>query len=429
MRGSNLLWLDNDHDVSNSLFLNEVFPVEKIALLISLIIFSLTAGAQGYDEFSSHLKSLYNIPSSSDAGTRANELAVLNTLKKIDQIPIRQKDSVAFVYQGKASSVDWMGDFNGWGYDKKFNNSGKNIPGTQIWILKASFPEDARLDYKIVVNKQNWILDPLNPHHQWSGVGGGSPNSELRMPGYTDEEVQSVREDIPKGNIKGDMLFNSEKLGYQMTFSVYLPPGVTEEKLPTVYVTDGYEYLHPQLGNMATVIDNLIADKKIEPVMAVFIDHREPANRTNNRRMQELVMNENYLDFFVNEFIPYIESNYPAIQSSEKRAILGSSVGGLNATYFAFTRPDVFGNVGIQSPSFWTRPQIYSLCDSPEGSKIKISMTSGLINDASEGGRKMISILENNACTYHYREVNQGHSWGNWKYLIDDILIDFFGLK
>lgn len=394
----------------------------KIVLTTLSLIFSFTIQAQTYDEFRSYVNSLYAIPSGAESAT-------LDSLKKKDQIPIRQNDSVAFVYNGKANSVDWMGDFNGWGYDKKFNNAGKKIPGTDLWILKASFPEDARLDYKLVIDKQSWILDPLNPHHQWSGVGGGSPNSELRMPNYRDEEVQSVREGIAKGKIIADILYNSEKLGYQITYSVYLPAGVTEKKLPVVYVTDGYEYLHPQLGNLPTVLDNLIADNRIEPVMAVFIDHREPANRTNNRRMQELVMNKNYLEFFVDEFIPYIELNYPASSSVEKRAILGSSVGGLNATYFAFSRPDIFGNVGIQSPSFWTRPQIYSLCDNPAGSKIKISMTSGLINDASEGGRKMVGILENNSCTYFYREVNQGHSWGNWKDLVDDILIDFFALK
>jgi len=174
------------------------------------------------------------------------------------------------------------------------------------------------------------------------------------------------------------------------------------------------------------VLDNLIADKKIKPIMAVFIDHREPANRTNNRRMQELVMNKSYLDFFVSEFIPFIESRYPAKTDAQSRAMIGSSVGGLNATFFAFSRPDIFGNAGIQSPSFFTRPQIYSLCDNPVGSKVKISMTSGLINDASDGGRKMAKILESNACQYQYREVNQGQSWGNWRYLIDDILVDFF---
>jgi enterochelin esterase-like enzyme len=28
---------------------------------------------------------------------------------------------------------------------------------------------------------------------------------------------------------------------------------------------------------------------------------------------------------------------------------------------------------------------------------------------------------------YKYREVSDGHSWGNWRNLIDDIIIDFFG--
>ncbi len=393
----------------------------------SLLLLSscLSLRAQTYNAFQKHLQTIYALTASPDSTIER----MLNELSQIDQIPIRQHDSVAFIYFGKANSVDWMGDFNGWGYDKNFNNGGKKIEGSDIWILKASFPTDARLDYKIVINKQNWILDPLNPHQQWSGVGGGSPISELRMPAYQDDEMQISKQNTPRGKLDEDILYSSKLLGYQLTYSVYQPAVAFKGKLPVMYVTDGYEYLHPQLGNLNTVVDNLIASKKIEPIIVIFIDHREPANRTNNRRMQELVMNNSYLDFFVNEFIPHIESKYPVSNQAEQRGIMGSSVGGLNATFFAFSRPDVFGNVGIQSPSFWTRPQIYSLCDNPDGSKIKISMTSGVINDASEGGRKLAGILENNACTYRYREVNQGHSWGNWKSLVDDILIDFFGTK
>jgi enterochelin esterase family protein len=38
----------------------------------------------------------------------------------------------------------------------------------------------------------------------------------------------------------------------------------------------------------------------------------------------------------------------------------------------------------------------------------------------------MKDVLEANSCIYTYREVNEGHSWGNWRRLIDDILIDLF---
>ena len=294
-------------------------------------------------------------------------------------------------------------------------------------MLKSSFPKDARLDYKIVLDGKTQILDPENIHQQWSGVGGGSPNSELRMPNWKEDPILQTRNDIPHGSVKEEILFNSKTLGYQITYSVYLPAHYgTMGKLPSLYVTDGYEYMQPRLGNMITILDNLLADKKIKPIIVIFIDHREPINRSNNKRMEELAMNPKYLDFFAQEFIPYIESHYPVELSSSSRAIMGSSMGGLSAAYFAFSKPGIFGMAGIQSPAFWVRPQIFTLCNTPEH-PMKVSMTSGMIYDASEGSRKMRDVLETIACEYHYREVDDGHSWGNWRNLIDDVLVDLFG--
>jgi enterochelin esterase-like enzyme len=159
----------------------------------------------------------------------------------------------------------------------------------------------------------------------------------------------------------------------------------------------------------------------------VFVDHREPVNRSNNRRMQELAMSSSYLDFFTKELLPEIEKDYPVATDAKQRGIMGTSMGGLTATYFAFTKPDVFGLAGIQSPAFWTKPQIYQLCSNPANPTMKISMTSGLINDTSKESRKMKDVLQASSCVYHYREVNEGQSWGNWRNLIDDVLIDLFG--
>lgn len=380
--------------------------------------------------FSNFIQNYAQVPSSihglQQAFEKTTDLDNLwSDLKKPNRIPFIAGDSVAFLYKGEVKSVEWIGDFNGWGSDKKFDNRGKRIANTDVWILKSKFPKDARLDYKIVLDGRTWILDPENPHHQWSGVGA---NSELRMPDWKEDQTLEVRDNIAQGKLKNEILFQSKALGYPITYSVYLPHG-HHDHLPTIYVTDGFEYMHPKMGNMITTLDNLIADKKIRPVIAIFIDHREPENRSNNRRMEELAMNEKYLKFFTEEFIPLIEQTYPVAKGRENRAILGTSMGGLTSAYFVFARPEVFGMAGIQSPAFWTKPQIYSLCDSVASSKTKISMTSGVINDASESTRKMKTILENNSCVYTYRETNEGHSWGNWRNLIDDILIDFFGEK
>jgi enterochelin esterase-like enzyme len=396
------------------------------------IIFSL-ALLTAYGQNSSLYSSIHPIAWCSampDSTGRARCVDSLwNRLLVTHQIPLIASDSVAFLYRGNARSVEWMGDFNGWGYDKSFNSKGELIPGSDIWIFKTSFQMDTRLDYKILINGSDWILDPGNEHQQWSGIGGGSPNSELRMPGWKEDPDLTPRPDIPHGKLKEDILLNSKTLGYQVTYSVYLPSGYEGfHHLPSLYVTDGYEYMHPKLGNMITILDNLLYDRKIKPMVVVFIDHREPVNRSNNKRMNELAMNSKYLDFFSNELIPQVNAQYDIDTAVSTRAIMGSSMGGLTAAYFAFSEPRLFGMAGIQSPSFMARPKIYALCDNPN-QPIKVSMTTGLISDASDASRKMKEILQTNACVYHYREVNDGHSWGNWRNLIGDVLIDLFGVK
>lgn len=245
----------------------------------------------------------------------------------LQHIPVVQEDSALFLYRGEAQSVAWMGDFNGWGYDKTFQNKGTQIGGLPVWYLVSTFPKDSRFDYKIVVNDTQWVLDMENPYQQWSGVGGGSPNSELRMPAYREDSISYYRPDIAHGKVESDQLFQSEKLGYQLSYSAYIPATASTEKYPIIYVTDGYEYAHPKMGAMINILDNLIASHKIKPIIAIFIDHREPANRLNNRRMKELVMNQVYLDFFTEEFMPFIEKKYPVIGDRENRAIMGASLG------------------------------------------------------------------------------------------------------
>ena len=400
----------------------------KITIAIVFLLAVLVCQGQDYSLFHSKIKSFFDYSTLPDSAQRAKKINELWTsLQTAHQIPIIAEDSVAFLYRGNARTVEWTGDFNAWGYLKNVDNKGKLIPGTDVWMFKAGFPKDTRFDYKILIDGHRQIVDPENEHQQWSGVGGGSLNSELRMPNWKEDPVLQVRKDIPHGTVMEEILFSSKTLGYQITYSVYLPANYnTLGKISSLYVTDGYEYILPRLGNMVTILDNLLADKKIKPIVAIFVDHREPINRSNNKRMEELAMNPKYLEFFTKEFIPFIESNYHVDSSYTTRAIMGSSMGGLSAAYFAFAQPGIFGMAGIQSPAFWVRPQIYAICNNPEH-PVKVSMTSGLISDASEGSRKMKEILQTNACQYHYLEVNDGHSWGNWRNLIDDVLVDLFG--
>lgn len=391
-------------------------------IVLGLITVQSCRGQEMNSNLSSVLQVLYDTAGQQTADERWIALTTTN------KIPLVVGNSVAFLFRGNARSVAWVGDFNGWGNSKTFQNNGTRIPDTDIWILKSSLPDDARLDYKILINGHDLILDPSNPLYQWSGVGGGSLNSELRMPRWENDPSTFDRlPGIATGDLKKDVLINSSELGYQITYSVYTPVGYeTGKSCPVLYVTDGYEYMHEKMGNMIAILDNLIHLRKMEPVVAIFIDHREPVNRTNNRRMQELGVNEKYLSFIVNELIPQVEKTYSAPGARTDRAIVGTSLGALSSAWLAFKKPDVFSRVGIQSPAFWYKREIYTLVEEASRVPGKIFMSTGLIHDTEDAVRKMGGILDRKGVPHTLKAVNQGHSWGNWRDLTDDMLIDLF---
>ncbi|QHT66107.1 esterase family protein [Rhodocytophaga rosea] len=247
------------------------------------------------------------------------------------------------------------------------------------------------------------------------------------MPAWQPEEAATDKKNISKGKLSDNLSVKSSEMGYALQYKVYLPAGYEKlSKLPVVYVTDGHEYADDRMGAMVRILDNLIAEHKIKPVIAVFIDPREIANPGNNRRMIELVLNDKFVSFITQELVPDIDKKYKTDPSPQSRGIMGTSLGGLNAAYVGIKASDKISLLGIHSPAFWYRPQIYTLYENSPKLPLKIFMSTGVISDTEEGARRMKSILESKQYTLQYKEVNEGHSWGNWRSLIDDILIYLF---
>ncbi len=63
-----------------------------------------------------------------------------------------------------------------------------------------------------------------------------------------------------------------------------------------------------------------------------------------------------YSDFFVREFIPYIESHYSIRRERSARAISGFSMGGYGALRFAFAYPELFSSVSAESAALIAEP-------------------------------------------------------------------------
>ena len=60
-----------------------------------------------------------------------------------------------------------------------------------------------------------------------------------------------------------------------------------------------------------------------------------------------------YVDFLANKLKPYIDANYRTKPEATQTAIIGSSLGGLISFYGGLKYPNVFGNIGALSTSFW----------------------------------------------------------------------------
>jgi enterochelin esterase family protein len=376
-----------------------------------------------FSSFSDFRKTLNSIAAITDETLRLEKMnSFWDSLKINKQIPFVFEDSVALLYKGTASTVKWAGDFNGWNPDYG-NYTGIKVGESNVWIVVKTYPLDARLDYKIVKDG-SWILDPANTYRQYSGFG---PNSELRMPQWVFPEETILLEGVNRGTLSDNFLIESipENLGYGLNYKVYTPFGYNDlQELPVVYVTDGHEYADDKLGAMLIVMDNLIHQGIIKPIIAVFIDPREPGNASNNRRMTEYVENIKFANFVADELVSTIDANYKTNSNPESRAILGTSLGGWNSAFFGFNRSETFQLIGIHSPAF--REDIIQAYANSEKLPLKIFMSTGVIFDTEVRAREMKSVLDTKEYPLHYIEVNEGHSWGNWRALIDEPLTFFF---
>lgn len=361
---------------------------------------------------------------------------VWNTLKVNQRIPFTSDSTVLWLYRGKANSVSWNGAFNKWGQAEKWTrNKGTRISGTDIWYLMNSLPPDARLEYKIVLdepsalerwlgfeNNSKWITDPNNSFRRKGGFGD---DSEVRMPLYQPPAELEVKKDTRRGKLSKPIIIESPQLNRNVRYWVYLPTVSTKKPLNVVYVLDGQEYMDPELGAMTIVLDQIFGADAETPIAAVFIDAIDP-DSSKNHRMKDFVLNQSYLDFITHNLISDVEEKFSVGGSAPRRAIMGTSLGGLFATFAASTHHALFSGAVIHSPAYWYREEIFDIVKQSKVTNQRWFIATGTIYDTQEHASKMDSLLTERGIVHTYVERNESHSWGLWSGLIDDGLTFVF---
>lgn len=359
-------------------------------------------------DFASFLNRVNSLPDSSQQAVVDSFVAVMPSE------PIVEQDSIAhFVFIGNAGSVSMAGDVNDWMPNV---SPMTNIHATNLWYLTQTYQPDARLEYKIVINGSDWVLDPRNPNQIMEGFG---PNSELRMPGYVAPTEIAYYSDIPHGS-KRDTTWYSQNLGNQRKVEIYLPAAysTTSDSFPAIYFQDGTESV--SLGKFENVLDYLIEKKMMRPVMAVFVSY---VNRTPEYAGNQV--NE-YMNYFVKELVPFVDSTFRTLREPEFRAVAGASYGGNISLQLGYTYPNIFGNVAAQSS--YVEPELSSRFKSGDKLGLKVYMDIGTydIPGLIPMVHNMVQTLQSRSYNYEYYQYDEGHAWGNWRAHIKNALEFFF---
>jgi putative tributyrin esterase len=150
---------------------------------------------------------------------------------------------------------------------------------------------------------------------------------------------------------------DSRILRQPVHYCVLLPPGYDAasaahppRRYPVLYFLHGLGSNEQSLFNNGgwDIVQDLWSQKQIIDFLVVAPDGKRSffINSANSR--------VRYSDFFIREFIPFIEAHYSVQRERSARAISGVSMGGYGALRFAFAYPELFSSVSAESPALIT---------------------------------------------------------------------------
>jgi len=150
---------------------------------------------------------------------------------------------------------------------------------------------------------------------------------------------------------------HSPILHSDVRYCVYLPasysaPNAKTRKYPVLYLLHGLGGTHQSMAFNGewTLLQDLRRDDKVGDFIVVSPEAWDTfyINSRNGKTP--------YSDFFLQEFIPFIERTYRIRAARATRGITGFSMGGYGALRIAFANPEMFGSVSAHSAAMMREP-------------------------------------------------------------------------
>lgn len=332
--------------------------------------------------------------------------------------PILDGETATFVWNGQRPPR-LMGDFNNWNPATALTL--ERVTAGQ-WARALQLPRDAYMEYTYVRDGRR-VRDPHNPRVTPNGIGHF--NGFFYMPDGAPTPLATPTRGVARGKTTRHVL-TAEATVLRRKRAVRLYGPATDKPVPLLVVYDGDDYF--ERGAITTIVDNLIAQKRIRPIALALL-----SNGGREGRMMEYACSEMTLMFLKRFVLPFAAKRLNVLDTAKfpgAFGVLGASMGGLMALYTGLRMPDVFGRVISQSGAFElgdaVMPTTPLVAHGPVA-PIRVWMDVGAWEWLLPSNQRMHALLRSREYDVTYREYNGGHNYPAWRDDLPRALEAMFG--
>ena len=312
-----------------------------------------------------------------------------------------------------------------------------------LWTLTVTPEKRDIYPYNFIVDGVS-ISDPLNkdifPNENFKASLVEIPAGfAFRRPGAPAPQAQQgvpygVR-DVPHGKMQYCQ-YRSSVLNAWRPLVVYTPAGyeTSGKRYPVFYLISGTtdtEETWYKVGKLNTILDNLIADGKAEP-MIVVMPYGNMGSTPAPTSMAAVPVYQKFADELTTCIMPYVEQSFRTVNDRDHRAIAGFSRGGGQSLFSALSHPELFA--WLASYSAYLTPEMMDTCFPQYGDN------PALINDGFKllwygvGSEDFLykqvvenrEYLDKKGIKHEDMNTDGGHTWMNARTYLNETLQRFF---
>jgi enterochelin esterase family protein len=289
-----------------------------------------------------------------------------------------------------------------------------------VWSLTVGPLPAGFYTYGYAIDGGLRMPDPSNPNLELRRWG---PTSLFTVPGEEKGVFEERR--VPHGTVHVNF-YDSSNLDTQRMVYVYTPPGYEsgKQKYPVLYLLHGNGQIEASwtwTGRANVIMDNLVADGKVKPMIVVMPYGHVPREikTASDPPASTSPPPANVMPAIEKELLtavrPLVESKYRVLTGRNQRALAGLSMGAAQSLAIGLRNLDQFAYIGAFSGggnrADWEKADPAVL-----NQKLRVLWLGCGTEDFAYNGVKGLHDLFTQKNVKHvWNESGGGHSWPNWQ--------------